>query len=72
LFPRVPRSPRHSKRTAPLRKVTHLTAQKHAVSGRLKRRMAFSAFIIAGNPVGTVIAIYLLERMMKERLIKYE
>src|SRR5512145_3372336 len=34
----------------PLRKVTRLTAQKYAVSGRLKRLMAFSAFIIAGNP----------------------
>jgi hypothetical protein len=55
-----------------LRKVTHLTAQKHAASGRLKRLIALLAFIIAGIPVGTVIAIYLLERMLKELLIEYE
>jgi len=44
-----------------LRKVTHLTAQKHAASGQLKRLTALSAFIIAGNSVGTVLAIRLLE-----------
>jgi hypothetical protein len=45
-------------RMAPLlRKVTHLTGQKHAVSRRLKGLIASSAFVIAGNPVGTLIAI---------------
>jgi len=41
----------------------------------LKRLIALSAFIIARNPIGTVIAIYavyLLERMLKELLIEYE
>jgi hypothetical protein len=40
-----------------LRKVTHLTAQKHAALDWLNRLMAFSTFIIARNPIGTVIAI---------------
>jgi hypothetical protein len=53
-------------------KVTHLTAQKRAVSGRLKRLMAFSACITARNPIGTVIAAYLLGRMLKELFIEYE
>jgi hypothetical protein len=57
---------------SPLRKITHLTAQKHAASGRLKWLIAFSACIIAVNPIGTVIAIYLLERMLKELLTEYE
>jgi len=34
--------------------------------------MTFSACIIAINPIGTVIAVYLLERMLKELLIEYE
>jgi len=34
--------------------------------------MTFSACIIAVNPIGTGIAIYLLERMFKELLIEYE
>jgi len=34
--------------------------------------MAFSACIIEVNPIGTVIAIYLLERMLKDLLIEYE
>jgi hypothetical protein len=55
-----------------LRKVPQLTAQKHAVPSRLKRLMAFSAFIIARNPIGTVIAIHRLERMLKESLTEYE
>jgi hypothetical protein len=55
-----------------LRKVTQLPAQKHAMSVWLKRLMAFSAFIIARNPIGTVIAIHLLERMLKEPLTEYE
>jgi len=38
----------------------------------LKRLTAFSACIIARNPIGTVIAIYLREKMLKELLIKYE
>jgi hypothetical protein len=46
--------------------------QKHAASDWLKRMMAFSAFIIARNPIGTVIAIYLLERTTNELLIEYE
>jgi hypothetical protein len=44
-----------------MRKVTHLTAQKHAALGQSERLMAVSAFIIVGNPVGTVLAIHLLE-----------
>jgi len=38
----------------------------------LKRLIALSAFIIARNPIGTVIAVYLLERMLKELLTEYE
>jgi len=38
----------------------------------LKRLTAFSARIISGNPIGTVIAIYLLEEMLKELLTEYE
>jgi len=34
--------------------------------------MAFSIFIIAGIPIGTGIATYLLERMLKELLTEYE
>jgi len=34
--------------------------------------MAFSDCIIAGNPIGTVIAVYLLERTLKELFIEYE
>jgi len=34
--------------------------------------MALSACIIARNPIGTIIADYLLERMLKEFLIEYE
>jgi hypothetical protein len=34
-----------------------LTEQKRAVSNQSKRLMAFSAFIIVRNPVGTLIAI---------------
>jgi hypothetical protein len=41
-----------------LRKVTHPTAQKHAARGQSELLIALSAFIIAGNPDGTVIAIY--------------
>jgi hypothetical protein len=44
-----------------MRKVTHLTAQKHAASGQSERLIALSAFIIVGNPVGTVIAVHLFE-----------
>jgi hypothetical protein len=55
-----------------LRKVTHLTAQKHAASDQSKRLNALSAFIIARNSVGTVIAICTLKRVMKQRVIKYE
>lgn len=39
-----------------LRKVTHLTGRKHAVPGRLKGLTVFSAFVISGIPVGTLIA----------------
>jgi hypothetical protein len=38
----------------------------------MERLMAFSAFIIVRNPVGTVLAIHLLERTMKELSIEYE
>jgi len=34
--------------------------------------MTFSACIIAVNPIGTVIAIYLVERMLNELLIEDE
>jgi len=34
--------------------------------------MTLSACIIAVDPIGTVIAIHLLERMLKELLIEYE
>jgi hypothetical protein len=44
-----------------VRKVTHLTAQKHAASGQAELLIALSAFIIEGNSVGTVLAIRLLE-----------
>jgi hypothetical protein len=53
-------------------KVTHITAQKHATWDQMERLMAFSAFIIVRNPVGTVLAIHLLERTMKELSIEYE
>jgi hypothetical protein len=55
-----------------LRKVTRITAQKHAALGWLKQLMAFPAFIIARNPIGTVIAIYPLERTTNELWIEYE
>jgi len=71
-FRALRRSPRRSKRTAPLRKVTHITAQKRAASGQSERLIALSAFIIEGNPVGTVIAVRLSERTIKDPLIKYE
>jgi hypothetical protein len=41
-----------------VRKVTHLTAQKYAASGRLGLLIALSTPIVAGNPVGTDIAIH--------------
>jgi hypothetical protein len=44
-----------------VRKVTHLTAQKYAASGRLELLIALSTPIVAGNPVGTDIAIHLSE-----------
>jgi hypothetical protein len=45
--------------------------------GRLKRLMAFSTFIIARNPIGTVIAILEKEqcyerRVMEQPVIEYE
>jgi len=55
-----------------MRKVTHITAQKHAASGQSERLIAHWAFDIARYPVGTVIAVRLLERRKKESLIKYE
>jgi hypothetical protein len=55
-----------------LRKVTHLTAQKHAAQGQSELLIALSAFIIAVHPIGTVIAVYPSEKTMKEPLIEYE
>jgi hypothetical protein len=44
---------------SPVRKVTHFTAQKYAASGRLEHLIAISTPIVAGDPVGTDIAIHL-------------
>jgi hypothetical protein len=55
-----------------LRKVTHIPAQKDAASGQSERLIAVSAFIIERNTVGTVFAIRLSERTIKDPLIKYE
>jgi hypothetical protein len=48
------------------------SARNSYASGRSKRLNALSAFIIARNSVGTVIAICQMERVMKQRVIKYE
>jgi hypothetical protein len=55
----------------------YLIAQKHTVLGCLKRLMAFSTFIIARNPIGTLIAILQTEqryerRVMRRPVIMYE
>ncbi len=41
------------------RKVRRLTAEKHAASGGSERMITLLAFIIAVNPIGTVIAVHL-------------